>query len=197
MESRPTTASSDHPSHTSITLELPSTIKPLSSALVVGEAGQQYQPPHLHPDLLAPPRPIHPMYHFQNYYCCSVTSCVRLFVTPWTAAHQASLSFTISQSLLKLMSIESVMPSHPLSPPSPPALNLSQHQGLFTPGGQSIGASASASVLPVNIQSWFPLGWTGLIPLLSKDPLQCHNWLKINWINKNIKGKKTKTKKNT
>ena len=55
--------------------------------------------------------------------------------TPWTAAHQTSLSFTISQSLLKLMSIESVsdaiQPSHPLSSPSPPALNLSQHQGLF------------------------------------------------------------------
>ena len=62
-------------------------------------------------------------------------SHVCLFATPWTAAHQASLSFTISQSLLKLMSIESVMSSnhliHPLSPLSPPALNLSQHQGLF------------------------------------------------------------------
>ena len=114
MESRPTTASFNHPSHTSITLELSSTIKPLSSALVVGEAGQQYQPPHLHPDLLAPPRPIHPVYHFQNYYYCSVTSCVRLLVTPWTAAHQPSLSFTISQSLLKLMSIDSVMPSNHL-----------------------------------------------------------------------------------
>jgi hypothetical protein len=53
-------------------------------------------------------------------------------VTPWTAALQASLSFTISQSLLRLMSIESVMPSnhHPLSSPSPPAFSLSQHQGL-------------------------------------------------------------------
>ena len=61
-------------------------------------------------------------------------SHVRLFVTPWTAACQAFLSSTISQianSLLKLMSIESVMPSHPLSPPSPPALNLFQHQDLF------------------------------------------------------------------
>ena len=59
-------------------------------------------------------------------------SCVWLFVTPWTAAHQASLSFTISPSLLKLMSIESVMPSSYLilSPLSPPALSLSQHQGL-------------------------------------------------------------------
>ena len=60
-------------------------------------------------------------------------SHVRLFSTPWTAARQASLSITISWSLLKLMSIESVMPSNHLilSSPSPPALNLSQHQGLF------------------------------------------------------------------
>ena len=53
------------------------------------------------------------------------------FPTPWTVAHQASLSITSSRSLLKLVSIESVMPSnHPLSSPSP-AFNLSQHQGLF------------------------------------------------------------------
>ena len=56
---------------------------------------------------------------------------------------------------------------------SPPAFNLSQHQGLFqwiscfASGGQSIRASASVSVLPINIQSWFPLGLTGLIFLLS------------------------------
>ena len=65
-------------------------------------------------------------------------SHVRLFATPWTAARQASLSITISWSLLKLTSIESVMPdwlviqpSHPLSSLSPPAFNHSQHQGLF------------------------------------------------------------------
>ena len=63
-------------------------------------------------------------------------SCVRLFATPSTTAHQASLSITNSRGLLKLMPIESVMPSKHLilSPslsPSPPALNLSQHQGLF------------------------------------------------------------------
>ena len=59
---------------------------------------------------------------------------VQFFATPWTAACQASLSFSISQSLLTLMSIESVMPSNhlcPLSSPSPPAFNLSQHQSLF------------------------------------------------------------------
>ena len=67
-----------------------------------------------------------------------------------------------------------IKPSHPLSLPSPLAFNLSQHQGFFQwvssslPGCQSIGASASASVLPMNIQDWFPLGLTGLISLQSK-----------------------------
>ena len=64
--------------------------------------------------------------------------------------------------------------SHPLSSPSPSVLNLSQNQSLFplsqffASGGQRIGASASASVLPMNIQDWFPLAWTGWISLLSK-----------------------------
>ena len=59
---------------------------------------------------------------------------VQLFAIPWTAVSQTSLSFTISQSLLRFISIElviSIQPSHPLVPPSPPALNLSQHPGLF------------------------------------------------------------------
>ena len=79
--------------------------------------------------------------------------CVRLFVTPWTAAHQDSLSFTISQSWLKLMSIDWVMPSnHPiLSSPSPLAFNLSQHHGLFqcrlfALGSQSTGGRFSFSI---------------------------------------------------
>ena len=68
---------------------------------------------------------------------------------------------------------DAIQPSHPRSLPSLPVLILSQHQGLFqrvdsASGGQSIGASASASVLPMNIQGWFPLGWTGLISLPSK-----------------------------
>ena len=67
--------------------------------------------------------------------CCSVPMrhYVPLFVTPWTTACQASLSFTIFQSLLKLRIIKSVMPSNHLilSSLSPPALNLSQHQALF------------------------------------------------------------------
>ena len=69
---------------------------------------------------------------------------------------------------------DAIQPPHPLSPPSPPALNLSQCQvsfpmsQFFKSSGQSIGASASASVLPVNIQGWFPLGLTDLISLLPK-----------------------------
>ena len=103
-------------------------------------------------------------------------SCVRLFATPWTAAHQASLSFTIPQSLLKLMSIESMTPYNHLilclpfssCPQSFPASGSFPMSQLFESGGQSTGASASASVLPMNVQGWFPLGLTGLISLQSK-----------------------------
>ena len=65
---------------------------------------------------------------------------------------------------------DAIQPSHPLSSPSPPALNLSEHQmsQLFTSGGQSIGVSASTSVFPMNTQDWSSLGWTGWISLLSK-----------------------------
>ena len=88
---------------------------------------------------------------------------------PWTAVHQASLSFTILWSLLKLMSTELMMPSNHLSPHCLPALNFSQHQGLFQAfalGTQS--TRASASVLPMKGQGWFPLVLTGLISLQSK-----------------------------
>ena len=65
---------------------------------------------------------------------------------------------------------DAIQPSYPLSSPSPPALNPSQHQGkvAFAWGGQIIGVSASASVLPVNAQGWSPLGRTGWISLQSK-----------------------------
>ena len=69
---------------------------------------------------------------------------------------------------------DAIQLSHLLSCPSLPAFDLSQHQGLlqsqlFESGGQSIAASASASVLPMNIQDWFTLGLTGLISLQSKE----------------------------
>ena len=103
-------------------------------------------------------------------------SHVWLFVTPWTAACQASLSITNSWSLLKLISIASVMPSNHLiicqllssclqSFPASGSFPVSQ---FFASGGQSIGALASASVFPMDIQGWFPLGLTGLITLQSK-----------------------------
>ena len=101
-------------------------------------------------------------------------SCVPLFVMPWTAAYQASLSIVNSQSLLKLMSIESVMPvSSSVIPFSSclqsfPASGSFPMSQFFAVGGQSIGVSASASVLPTNIQDWFPLGFTGWITLQSK-----------------------------
>ena len=89
--------------------------------------------------------------------------------TPQTAACQASLFITKSRSLLKLMSTKSVMPSNHLifchsllshlqSFPASGSFQISQ---FFTSGGQSIGVSASASVLPMNTQDWSPLEWTG------------------------------------
>ena len=99
-------------------------------------------------------------------------SPVWLFVTPWIAARQASLSTTNSQSSLRLMSIESVMPSSHLSsvilfsscPQSLPASESFPMSQFFTSGGQSIAASASASVLPMNIQGLisFMIGWFDL-----------------------------------
>ena len=88
---------------------------------------------------------------------------------------------SLSQSLLKLMSIESVMPSnlsHPLSSPSFPCPQTFPASGSFlmtrhfTSGGQSIGVSASTSVLPMNTQDWFPLKLTGLISLQFQGTLK-------------------------
>ena len=107
--------------------------------------------------------------------CCSVTKSSLTLWFSWTSVYQASLSYTISWSLLRFMSIESVMPfnSNTVAPFSscPKSFSASRSfpmSQLFTSVGQSIGVSASASVLPMNIQDWFPLGWTGLISLQSK-----------------------------
>ena len=99
----------------------------------------------------------------QEHSSVQLLSCVPLFATPWTAAHQASLSITNSQSLLKLMSIESVIRSdhfilsHPLLLPlqSFPASGSFPVSQFFASSDQTIGVSASASVLPVNLQDWF------------------------------------------
>ena len=132
-------------------------------------------------------------------------SCVWLFVTPWTTARQASLSITNSWSLLRFMSSESMMPSNHLilcrplysclqSFPTSGSFSVSQ---FFSSGGQSIGFPASASVLPMNIQDWFPLGLTGWISLQSKGlsrvfsntTLQKHQFFSAQlslWSNSNI-----------
>ena len=114
-----------------------------------------------------------------DFCIVQLPTCAQHFETTWTAAHQASLSFTIYQSLLKLMSIESAMPSNHSSSvisfsclQSSPASGSFPMSQLFALGSQSIGASASTSVLPMNIQAWFPLGLTCLISLLSKGLLR-------------------------
>ena len=96
-------------------------------------------------------------------------SRVQPFATPWTATCHASLSFTISPGFLKLMFIESMMPSnhlilscHLLLLPSIfPSIRVFSMSQLFISGGQRIGVSASTSVPPMNIQGWSPSEWTG------------------------------------
>ena len=95
---------------------------------------------------------------------------------PWTKARQASPSSTTSRSLLKLISVELVMPSNHLTFCYPllsclqsfPASGSFLMSWFFASGDQSIGTAALASILPVNIQYWFLLGLTGLISLQSK-----------------------------
>ena len=93
-------------------------------------------------------------------------SRVWLSATPWTAAHHGSLCIINSQSSLKLMSIQSVMPSShlilccPLLLPSiSPIIMIFSNESFLHIRGQSIAVSASTSVLPMNIPDWFPLGW--------------------------------------
>ena len=101
-------------------------------------------------------------------------SCLGLFATPWIATLQAPVSFTISWSLLKFMTAESVMLSNRLILCCPLLLCLQSFPAsgpfpmscFFASGGQGIGVSAS--VLPMNSQGWFPLGLTDLISLPSK-----------------------------
>ena len=110
-------------------------------------------------------------------------SHVQLFETPQTAACQSSLSFTISQSLLKSMSLSQWCCLNISSSAAPfsfclqffPASGSFLTSRLFASGGQSIGASATTSVHPMNIQGWFLWGLTGLIPQeIPKSLLQYH-----------------------
>ena len=113
-----------------------------------------------------------------TYDPCDRFIVFQLFVSPalWTAAHQACLSITNSWSLLKLMSIESVMPSnhlilcHPLLllPSILPSIRVFSNESVLHVRWPKYRVSASASVLPMNIQNRFHLGWTGWISLQSK-----------------------------
>ena len=109
-----------------------------------------------------------------SYFVVAVVqllSCVRLFVTPLTAACQASLSITNSWSLLKLMSIEAVMPSkhlllcHPLFllPSLFPTVRSFPLSWFIASGGQSIGASALALILPTTRVGFFRIDWFDLL----------------------------------
>ena len=113
-------------------------------------------------------------FHIHAFSSVQSLSRVRLFVTPWIAACQASLSITISQSTLRLTSIESVMPSSHLIlsrpllllPPIPPSIGVFSNESTW--GGRSSGASALASFLPKKSQGWSPSNWIGCISLQSK-----------------------------
>ena len=117
-------------------------------------------------------------YIYTYYLPYQFSSTAHLCLTlsdPWTAARQASLSNTNSQILPKLLSIESLMPSNhlilccPLLPPLIfPTIRVFPMSKFFESDGQSIGVSASASVLPMNTQDWLPLGGTSWISLQSK-----------------------------
>ena len=119
---------------------------------------------------------------FRKCSSAQFSSLIRIwfFATLWTAARQASLSIPNSQTLLKLMSFESVMPSNHLIlchtflllPSTFSSIRVFSNESVFTPGGQSIGASASAAVPPTNVQDWFPLGLTGWLSLESKLTLK-------------------------
>ena len=110
-------------------------------------------------------------------------SVVSNSVTPWFAARQAFLSISNSRSSLKLTSVVLVMPSSHLIlcrpllllPQSLPASESFPMSQLFAWGSQSIGVSASASVLQMNTQDWSPLGWTGWISMQSSPTPQFKN----------------------
>ena len=120
-----------------------------------------------------PPAPRRPVFLLWLLFSCSVM----FNSSPWTVAHQASLSFTIPCSLIKRLSVESVMPSnhlilcHPLHllPLIIPSIRVFSNELALHMRWPYYGASVSASVLPVNIQCWLSLGLTTLIQFINKD----------------------------
>ena len=135
---------------------------------------------------------------------CSSVSHVRLFATPWTIGHQASLSINNSQNLLKLMLIESVMPSNYLILCRPllllpsvfPSIRVFSSESVLSIRWPKYWSFIFSINLPMNIQDRFPLGWTGWIPLQSKGlsrvfsntaVLMINTWaLSLLWSNSHI-----------
>ena len=123
----------------------------------------------------------HPAYLTYTHSSVQLFSHVRLFATPWTVARQVSLSVTNSQSLLKLMSIESVMPSNHLILCRPllllpsifPSIRVFSNESILHIRWPDIGASASTSLLPMNIQDWFHLGGLVGSPYSPRDSQEC------------------------
>ena len=117
---------------------------------------------------------------FSRDTCCQFSSVTQSCPTLCDPVDCRTPSFPVHHQLPELTQTHAhqvshaIQSPHPLSSPSPPAFNLSQHQGLFQwvsslhQVARVLGVSASASVLPMNIQDWFPLGWTGWISLQSK-----------------------------
>ena len=141
---------------------------------------------------------VSPHLSWEAVFVVQSLSHVQLFATPWTPANQASLSFTISRvcwnscplSQWCRPTISSSVTSFSSCPWFFPASESFPMSWLFSSGGQSIGASDLASVLPVNIQGSFPLGLIGLISLLPKRlsrVLCTTNWNSILWCS-NTKG---------
>ena len=121
-----------------------------------------------------------PWFHFHDCLkrisSVQLLSCAWLFATPWTAACQASLSITSSQSPPKPMSIKSVMPSNHVILCRPllllssifPSIRVFSNESALCTRWPKYWSSASTSVPPMNTQDWSPLGWTGWIALQSK-----------------------------
>ena len=120
------------------------------------------------------------MWRICQHFNIQFSSVAQLCLTLWDPMDCSMPGFPVHHQLPELAQTQvhrvgdAIQLSPSLSSPSPPAFSLSQHQGLFKwvssspSGGQSIGDSASPAVLPMNIQDWFPLGWTGWVFLLFK-----------------------------
>ena len=120
--------------------------------------------------------PLLPLKHFTHGYisnCCLAAQCCPTLLTPWTAACQSftiswSCSYSWPLSRWYYLTISSSAATFSFCTQSFIVSGSFPMSQLFTSGGQSIGVSASASILPLHIQGWFPLGLTGVTSLLSK-----------------------------